>query len=83
MEKVKLTYITSLHLMPNTGQIDLFSPHENIHFIWTQVILQTTGMVVPHHTLLQEVWMEISIHLHGLETILWPLRVIYMEEKRH
>ena len=55
--------------MPNIGQIDPFSPYENIHFIWTQVILQTTGMVFPHHPLLLEVWMEISMNLHGLQTI--------------
>ena len=71
--------------MPNIGQIDQFSPHENIDFIWTQVILQPTGMVFPHYPLLLEVWMEILMNFHGLETILWPLRVIYtyMEENGH
>ena len=31
-------------------------------------------MVFPHYPLLLEVWMEISMNFHGLETILWPLR---------
>ena len=53
------------------------APYVNIHFIWTQVILQTTGIVFPHHPLLLEVWMEIAMNFHGSETILWPLRVIY------
>ena len=32
-------------------------------------------MVFPHHPLLLAVWMEISMNFHGLEAILWPLRV--------
>ena len=55
----------------------IYPPYENIHFIWTQVILQTMWIVFPHHPLLLEVWMENSMNFHGLETIIWSLRVIY------
>ena len=70
-----MTYIISLWLIPNIGQIDPFSPYENIHFIWTQMLLQPTGIVFPHHPLSLSMWMEISMHFHCLETIIWSLRI--------
>ena len=61
--------------MPNIRHIDPFRPLSKCSLIWTQIILQTTEIVFPHHPLLLEVWMEISMNFHGLKTILWPLRV--------
>ena len=79
--------------MLNIGQIDPFSPLWKCSlYIWTQVIIQTTGIVSPHQPHLLEVWMEIFMSFHGLETILWPLRayehattpnIPYMEENGH
>ena len=40
-----------------------------------QIVLQPTGIVFPHQPLLLEVWMEIAMYFHGLETIIWPLGV--------
>ena len=56
-----MTYIIALQLIPNIGKIDPFSPLWNVHFIWTQIVLQTTGIVFPHQQLLLKVWMEISM----------------------
>ena len=60
--------------MPNIGQIDPFStPLKSVHLyghLWTQVILQITEIVFPNQPLSLEVWMEISMKFHGLETIL-------------
>ena len=85
------------------GQVDLhnspvirpevqhkFSPPiEILHSIWTQVILQTTGIVLPHHPLFA---VCVNGNFHGLQTIFWHLRVYsmthtlnipYMEENGH
>ena len=68
-----MNYITPLHLMPNIGQIDPFSlPYKSFHFIWTQVILQTTGIVFPYQPTFA---VSMDGNFHGLETILWPFRV--------
>ena len=47
-------------------------PHESIYYIWTQVMLQTTGIVFPHQPTFA---VSVDGNFHGLETILWPLRV--------
>ena len=70
-----MTYIISLWLIPNIGQIEPFSPLWNAHFIWIQILLQTMGIVFSHDPLSMKVWMEISMHFHCLETIIWSLRV--------
>ena len=57
------------------GKLTHLTPYKRLQSIWTQVIPQNTGIVFPHQPSSLHVWMEISMNFHGLETILWPLRV--------